>query len=291
MADNKFSCTPSCLSGSGKETVCIETNRILDSCRDRDCFEDVRVFLTDFGNEMLERTTSIRAKRACISYTSIHIDPVPFNRGFYTVHIRYYVKLDLEACIGGGRGQEIDGVAVLEKKVVLYGSESSVNIFKSNPDASDYCAEPTPCGQSRNVPMAVVEVVDPIVLGVGVKEKDKCRCCCCCCDIPEQITSHLEGDLADRDADRYLTVSLGLFSVVRIVRPAQYLVEATEYCVPDKECVAHEEDDPCCLFRGMAFPVSEFCPPAFVPTGRCGQGDGCDRPNRSMPPDRKHCGC
>ena len=32
MQDNRFSCGP----GIGKETVCIETNRILDSCRDRD---------------------------------------------------------------------------------------------------------------------------------------------------------------------------------------------------------------------------------------------------------------
>ena len=289
MADNKFPCAPIC--SSGKETVCIETNRILDSCRDRDCYEDVRVFLTDFGYEMLERTNSIRVKHACIAYTSIHIDPVPFNRGFYTVHIRYYVKLDLEACIGGGRGQEIDGVAVLEKKVVLYGSESCVNIFKSNPDASDYCAEPTPCGQSRNVPVAVVEVVDPIVLGVGVKEKDKCHCCCCCCDIPEQVCAYLGGNLADHDADRYLTVSLGIFSVVRIVRPAQYLVEATEYCVPDKECVAHEEDDPCCMFRGMPFPVSEFCPPSLLSAGHGGHSDCADRPHRPTPPDRKHCGC
>ncbi|MBO5899041.1 MAG: hypothetical protein J6R04_08525 [Clostridia bacterium] len=289
MADNRFPCAPSC--STGKETVCIETQRILDSCRDRDCYEDVRVFLTDFGNEMLERTNSIRVKHACIAYSSIHLDPVPFNRGFYTVHIRYYVKLDLEACIGGGRGQEIDGVAVLEKKVVLYGSESCVNIFKSNPDTSDYCAEPTPCGQSRNVPVAVVEVVDPIVLGVGVKEKDKCRCCCCCCDIPEQVSSHLGGSLTDHNADRYLTVSLGIFSVVRIVRPAQYLVEATEYCVPDKECIAHEEDDPCCMFRGMPFPVSEFCPPSLLSTTRGGQGDYADRAGRQSPLDRKHCGC
>lgn len=279
MADNKFSCTPNCSPGSGREMVCIETNRILDSCRDRDCFENVRVFLTDFGNEILERTGNIRVKKACISYTSIHIDPVPFNRGFYSVTIRFYVKLDFEACVGGGRSQDFDGVAVLEKKVILYGSESNVNIFKSNPDASDYCAEPTPCGQSRNVPIAVVEVVDPIVLGVKIAEPKECQCCCCCCDVPDAVSSRMSGALSDHHVDdRYLTVSLGIFSVVRIVRPAQYLVQATEYCVPDKECIAHEEDDPCCMFRSMAFPVSEFCPPSS-PLFRGGDGD------------RKHCGC
>ena len=281
MADNKFPCAPSASCGSGRETVCIETNRILDSCRDRDCFEDVRVFLSDFGNEILERTGNIRVKRACITYTSIHIDPVQFNRGFYCVNIRFYVKLSLEACVGGGRSQDFDGVAVLEKRVVLYGGESNVNIFKSNPDASDYCADTTPQGQSRNVPVAVVEVVDPIVLGCGVAERHKegVQCCCCCCDIPEPVSVSVSGTLTDGDSSHYLTVSLGIFSVVRIVRPAQYLIQATEYCVPDKECVTPCEEDPCAMFRGMAFPIGEFCPPG-IPAIRPYGGD-----------DRKKCGC
>ncbi len=281
MADNKFSCLPNCSPGSGREMVCIETNRILDSCRDRDCFENVRVFLTDFGKEILERTGSVRVKHACISWTSIHIDPVQFNRGFYSVNIRFYVKLEFEACVGGGRSQEFDGVAVLEKRVILYGSESNVNIFKSNPDASDYCADPSPCGHSRNVPVAVVEVVDPIVLGTCIMEKQESKCCCCCCDIPEYVCSSVNGTLTDDSNDcRYLAVSLGIFSVVRIVRPAQYLVQATEYCVPDKECVVAQDEDPCRMFRNMAFPVAEFCPPGMPPM------KGCDCGN-----DRNRCGC
>ena len=284
MAENKFPATAGCASGggSGREMVCIETNRILDSCKDRDCFENVRVFLTDFGNEILERTNTIRVKRACVSGATIHIDPVQFNRGFYSINIRMYVHLELEGCIGGGRSQEFDGVAVLEKCVILYGSESNVSIFKSSADASDFCAEPKSCGCSKNVPIAVLEVVEPVVLGCRVTEEEReCRCCCCCCDIPEPVCSHVNGQLTDDGCKRYLTVSLGIFSVVRIVRPAQYLVSATEYCVPDKECVAPQEDDPCSLFRSMAFPTAEFCPPSFIPHQR---GNGCGS-------ERNRCGC
>ena len=77
---------------------------------------------------------------------------------------------------------------------------------------------------------------------------------------------------------RYITVSLGIFSVVRLVRPAQYLVHATEYCVPDKVCISTEDDNPCSVFRSMAFPTAEFCPPDFTPHegnkhGRCGCGN------------------
>ena len=60
-------------------------------------------------------------------------------------------------------------------------------------------------------------------------------------------------------------MTLGIFSVVRIVRPGQYLINATEYMVPDKECVEAADDDPCSLFRKMAFPVSEFSPPTLCP--------------------------
>jgi hypothetical protein len=273
MQDNRN--TSIGVSCDGRGTVCIDTNRVLDSCRDRDCFEDVKVILTDFGNDIIEHTTNVRAKSACITWTYIGIDPVKFNRGFYSVVIKFYIKITFEACLCGGKSQEFEGMAVLEKRVILYGGESNVSVFKSSADASDYCAIPEPCCASKNVPTAIVEVVDPIILNSKVKEaNDNCCCCCCCCDdIPEHVSSHLNGRLSDTDG-RYLTVSLGIFSIVRIVRPAQYLINATEYCVPDKECISTEEDNPCAIFRSMAFPTSEFCPPGYIPTkadhgGKC----------------------
>ena len=276
MGENRFPCGSANQSPS-RETIAIETNRILDSCRDRDCYEDVAVILTDFGNDVIQHTTNVRAKDACIAWTNISIEPVRFNRGFYAVNIKFYIKICFEACVGNGRSQEFDGIAVLEKRVILYGSESNVSIFKSSPDTSDYCAVPKLCCAGKNVPIAVVEVVDPIILNVKVREHDHCcKCCCSCDDIPDGIASTLSGSLVCTDEDgRYLTVSLGIFSVVRIVRPAQYLINASEYCVPDKECVSAEDDDPCSIFRQMAFPTSEFCPPELShtqgdhPTGRC----------------------
>lgn len=279
MGENRFPCGPS-NQASGKEMIAIEANRILDSCRDRDCYEDVKVILTDFGNEIIQRTTSVRAKDACIAWTNIIIEPVRFNRGFYSVNIKFYIKIYFEACVGNGRSQEFEGIVVLEKRVILYGSESNVNIFKSSPDATDYCAVPELCCAGKNVPVAVVEVVDPIILNTKVREHDDCCNCCCCCrcdEVPERISRTLSSSLCDSsDGDRYLTVSLGIFSIVRIVRPAQYLVNATEYCIPDKECISAEDDDPCCVFRQMAFPTSEFCPPDYAPAkgdrpnGKCG---------------------
>ncbi len=276
MQDNRFSCGP----GIGKETVCIETNRILDSCRDRDCYENVKVFLTECGKEIIEHTSAVRVKHACIKQANISLDPVQFNRGFYAVNIRFFIKITFEACVGNGRSQEFDGVAVTEKKVILYGGECNANVFRSNGDFSDFCAYPEPCKKEVNVPTAVVETVEPIILGVNVLEdKRDCCCCCCSCDIPETVVSSLNGNLPYEDDDerRYLAVSIGIFSIIRIVRPGQYIISASEYVIPDKECVSPSNDDPCSVFKSMAFPASEFgCTGGHIHhekgNGKCGCG-------------------
>ncbi len=310
MGENRFSCgSPSLPHASGckdtcKDTVCIETHRMLDSCRDRDCFENVKVFLTELGQDIIDRTNQVRAKDACIAWTYIGIDPVQFNRGFYAITIRFYIKVIFEGCICPGRSQEFDGIAVLEKQVVLWGGESNVSIFRSSGDGSAFCAEPEPCYKEHSVPTAVVEVVEPIVLGVKVLEPvthEPICCCCCACDVPSGIAACLSAPLCGADQDgcggngggdshegRCLVVSLGLFSLVRLIRPAQYLIHATEFIIPDKECVANNPADPCELFRAMAFPVGEFAPPPMPcppphndgGKGHCGCGGGRDSHGR-----------
>ncbi len=123
-----------------------------------------------------------------------------------------------------------------------------------------------------------------MLLGTKIMERvSDCNCCCCCCgenDLPEAVACSLDAPLMldddNKSGKRYLTVSLGLFSVVRIVRPAQLLVQASEFCIPEKECCPVEEDDPCCVFRNMPFPVGEFCSNGMAP----------DRPS----PSRCSCG-
>lgn len=286
MSDNKF-----CSSSYQKENICIDTYRVLDSCRDKDCFENVKVFLTDFGEEIIDHTSIIRAKCAKIVSAYIDINDVPFNRGFYQLNIKMYVKIIFEACISQGNVQEFEGVAVVEKKVILYGSEGNVSVFKSDQSSSGFCSH-TPCEGSctSNLPIAVLETVDPIVLNVKVVEPRVVPCCCCCCleDIPDFVYNRINGKLCDRE-DKALIVSLGFFSVVKIERPTQIVVSGTEYNIPDKECITAQEDDPCTLFKSMAFPVNEFSPPIF-------NNSACpcsapQPPRREKEHPRGGCGC
>jgi len=286
MTDIRNTCSCSSDRGRERDMVCIDTYRVLDSCRDKDCFEDVRVYLTSCGQDILDRTTVVRAKSAHVLTSYIDITAVPFNKGFYQLSIKIYIKILCEACLGPGKLEEFDGIAVVEKKVILFGSEGNVSIFKSEFQSSCYCGGGN-CRsvKSSNLPIAVLETVDPIVLSSKVVEPHQPCCCSCCCsidEVPECVCSSVSGDLADDKNSNKLLVSLGLFSVVRIERPAQYLINAVEYCVPEKECTAPVDDDPCSLFRNMSFPIREFCPPSnFV---GCRKED--DKPERT-----KKCSC
>lgn len=267
--------------GGGRDNVVIEASHVLDSCRDRDCFEDVSVYLTDFGQEIIEHTGNVRVKCAEISHACITVTPVQFNRGFYSVNVRFFVTIRFEACIGG-RNQEFDGVTAIEKKVILYGGDCGVSTFTSSENSSGTCCEGVVGQREGTSPTASVEVASPVLLDARIADiKESSHCCCCCCvdEIPEIACRSIGAPLRGGRSERVLLVSLGIFSVVRITRPAQYLISATEYAVPDKECSCGEDKDPCCLFRTMEFPTEEFSCGGYGFTGR-----GNDRNNLG-------CGC
>ena len=268
MADMTSGCFGSqSQSGFGKDSVYVDVSRILDSCRDKDCYENTRVYLTSFGQEVIERCGSIRVKSAQIAGTNICVNPITFNKGFYQITIKIYVKIVLEACVCLGNSQEIEGVCVCEKNVVLYGSEGSVNIFRSDNCPNCFCRAPSLASKAQNnLPVAVLEVAEPVVLDAKIVDKCDCqKCCDCqnCIDLPEEILDCISGKLCDCEGNKILTVSLGFFSVVRIERPGQYLVSGTPYSVPDKECLPSDDETPCEIFKNMSFPTDEFYPPAY----------------------------
>lgn len=284
MSENRNFCQSSSDKDRGRERdmVCIDTYRVLDSCRDKDCFENVRVYLTSCGQDIINKTSTIRAKSAKVLWSYIDIDNVPFNRGFYQLSIRIYIKIIAEACLSPGNVCEFEGVAVVEKKVILFGSEGNVSVFKSELSGDCFCGKGCRSSKSNNLPIAVLETVDPIILSAKVVEPTihcHCNCCCSIDEVPECVCANFHEEFADDKDCARLVVSLGLFSVVRIERPAQYLISAVEYCVPEKECHAPVDDDPCSLFRNMSFPISEFCPPR--------DAHGCEK----LPEKIKKCTC
>ncbi len=262
------------LGQDSKGTVCIDTKRVLDCCRDRDCFEDSRVYLTAYGEEILASATNVKTKSATTLWAYVGIDEVPFNNGFYQITVKYYIMVEFEACMGIGRSQTFRGLTTLEKNVILYGGDGNVTSYTSSPQ-NTYCNIGDIDTVGNNAPTAVVETVEPVVLGTKVKECT-CPCSCDCFELPSCVASCLDGELSTSDNGPKLYVSFGIFSVIRIERPAQLLVQATDYSVPDKECCAAGNDDnPCDLFRSMAFPISRFRGNTVPQDENPGRSGGC----------------
>ena len=277
MSDNRNVSTA--FSANGSSTVCIDTHKVFDSCRDRDCFENSRVYLTPLGEKTLESATNIRARSAKVICAFIGVSEVPFNCGFYQVTIRYYILIELEACLGIGRSQEFYGISVLEKNVILYGGEGSVTTFSSDP-TNRFCG----CNMKNSGssdPVAIAETVEPIVLGTKIVE--------CGCqnevseliDIPDNVRELINDDIVTCSQGPRLYASYGIFSVIRIVRPTQILVQATDYSVPDKECTeAQNDEDPCSVFASISFPTARFR----------ANGCSCENEREGNRPQR-NCGC
>lgn len=260
MSDNRNLCGQTAPNVTRNETICIDTYRVLDSCRDRDCYEDVRIYLDTNGQGIIDATCTIRAVGSTIVSVGIGINEVPFNEGFFQIDIRYYILINFEGCTNTiPRTQAFRGIAVLDKKVVLWGGDERVSIFRSTEDRT-FCNNNADI--LTNFPVGVVEAVPPIVLGAKVVDCARhCGCCHVGCEsIPDDVANLLEGPLVDPEDGNQLFISLGIFSVIRLERPGQFLINATPYSVPEKECIPTNESDPCSLFRTMAFPVDEFTP-------------------------------
>ena len=177
----------------------------------------------------------------------------------------------------------IDYIKAMYKKEAEVTAADFTRVSVVSIDGVQYKVVWTATVTAGTDPVAIVETVEPIVLGTKVSE---CNCPCPCgfgeyADIPEGIRNSMGDELVLNSTAPRLLVSFGIFSVIRIVRPAQLLVNATDYSVPDKECTAATNDDnPCSLFRTIAFPTTQFRGTDNVykenNTGRSG-GCGCGK--------------
>lgn len=139
MAENKIMPGPMYGHSNFKEAVCIDANKIYDSCKDKDCLEDLRVYLTKCGQAIVDKAINVRCRKSEIIWVYIDVEPVPFNRGFYSVDIKFFFKITLEAFIGVGKPQILEGLATYDKKVILFGSDGAAKVFSSKyrPDNLD----------------------------------------------------------------------------------------------------------------------------------------------------------
>lgn len=59
-----------------RQAMSIHTRKITDSCRDKDCIEDLRVYLTAGSQQLLDSAASTRVRCAELLYTNIEVETV-----------------------------------------------------------------------------------------------------------------------------------------------------------------------------------------------------------------------
>lgn len=232
---------------------------------DKDCVEDLRVYPTRCSQEIIDRAQSIKAGSAELLYAYIDVEPVTFNRGFYTVDVRYFYRITADAFVGAARPVQVVGLAVFSKRTVLFGSEGASKSFSSNEGENQ-----VQCVPQSNLPTAVVEAVDPLILNLKLVDVCECRPCDCgCLDVPMAVAAAFGDELVTTGDQHRLFITLGQFSIIRMERDTQLLIPAYDYWIPTKDCSCGEEpsqEDPCDLFRQVQFPVDEFFPPNSITT-------------------------
>ena len=243
-----------------QQAMSIHTRKITDSCRDKDCIEDLRVYLTTGSQAVLDCAAGAKVRSAELLYTYIDVEPVAFDGHHYCIDVTFYYQILADATVGTRRPACLYGLAVFSKRAILCGEDSRAHIFRSDTVLGDADGQTR---RSANRPTAVVEVLDPMVLSSRVRD----TCDCAGSDvvqIPAYVRSMFDEELVLSGDQRRLFVTLGQFSIIRLERDAQLIVPVLDYSIPTKDCCDSSgpsyTEDPCEMFSRIPFPTEQFTP-------------------------------
>ena len=254
MAESKVVRPGDCSCSCFKEAVCIDAERIYDSCSDKDCLEDLQVFFSDKTQPIIDKAASIKCKKVKVLNVCVDVESVPFNKGFYSVDMTFYFLVELSVYLSPGTpAVNCCGISYFSKKVILYGSEANARVFSSHTGCCNGNEQLTA------MPNAVVQIVDPICLACRYVECPE-KTCCPGAVIPCQICTQVGGSFQDVPVSKEVYITLGLFTIVQLQRKGQMMVPAYDFCIPDKES-EYSTGDPCEMFKKIQFPMEDFFPP------------------------------
>lgn len=239
------------------EAVCIDTKRIYDSCVSKDCLEDLRATFFSRSQRLIDEAVTVKCRECEVASVSVDLEEVPFNRGYYSVDITFYFRLEFDTYSAPCTTPEVAvGYAQFTKKCILYGSDGKVKVFVSNP-----VSEATDCPEAPQYtnPACKIQAVDPVILACNTV--NLCDCCIpLCTSFPQSVLQGTQDTVPSAGAAKAVLVTLGLFSIVQMERDVQILIPAYDYCIPERECECNTQN-PCDTFQGIEFPVDEFFPP------------------------------
>ncbi len=118
----------------------------------KDCLEDLQVFFTTAQQPIVDQAISVKARKVEVLNVYLAVEPVPFNKGFYSVDMTFFLGSAYPATPHPLPSVPVEGLATFSKKVILYGSEGNVKVYTSDLTRSDDCRV------VNNMPKASVQV-------------------------------------------------------------------------------------------------------------------------------------
>ena len=260
MAQNNAGDTAGRPVNSFREAICIDTRRIYDACSAKECIRDMEVIFTDEGQQLIDCASIIKTRCAEVAAVYFEVSPLAFNKGFFSVDMTFFFKIVCTVCSAPGCAPAIvEGLGIFCKKVILFGSDAGVRTFSTAESLTQ-----AGCG----TPTVNVQVLDPMILASHIceekgPERPKPR------SIPmppPEVAAQFSGCFNEVCPRRTLYVTLGLFSIVQLMRQVQVMIPIYDFCIPNSECAAADalNSDPCELFSKVDFPTDEFFPPKLA---------------------------
>lgn len=248
-----------------REAVCVHVEKVYDNCREKDCIEDAVVDFVDNVQDLIQNAVKVKTKDAEVVAVLADLEDVPFKRGFYTVNVRYKIRVVCEFCYKDVAGNIVNsspkvGFVWFAKTVILFGSEGKIKIFRSVDPGNNLSVTCEGCSdgcgglvEQDNLPIIKVEVAEPLILNTRIKRvHDKHHCGC------DDERSEVNAIIGPQ---KRVVVTIGIFSIIKLVRLVQLLIPAFNFCYPNKECVTSSDEDPCDIFDTIEFPLDQFFPP------------------------------
>lgn len=293
--------------------TCIIAQKIFDQCRIQKCLTSdilgparAAKSASPSCNDMLCEGDIIvpPCNAADVSIRDLELDRIeilrkkanPLQKGCWDLELKYVFNYTLEfrradGCFIGS----IDATNMYNLRVTLFGStEADVTTV----------TDQFLCGTSKGGPFAIAEG-KAVALAAELRYPSCSPCNCNCgCGCDNNCGCGQNNGDAALGAPIAVNVTIGLFTIVKLFRTVNMVVNSLGRCVPERCTSLATATDPCAGFEDIQFPLDLFSPVAeprsccgFGPvfgSPNCVAGDtdcGCNNCNNSNCGCDNNCGC
>lgn len=240
-------------SGNRVKDECVISLKVYDFCRQQDCLDsdiigparaakDSNICGTHYDEGEIIKPPSdaaavtvekLRVKKVIV----VSKEPNPFRNGYWDIDLKYVFSYRL--IFRGVNGQEICTAwakSVFNKKITLFGSIASDIVISTDLFCTD--------GNSADLDADPFVFVESKALALDAKLFYPSACCC-----DDNVNDATE-----------VQVTIGLFTIIKLFRLVQLIVESKGFCIP-KKCEDISAMNPCDFFESLEFPLDIFAPP------------------------------